>query len=341
MQRNRSGSGDKNFCTPFSSARVPANIPCPVVGGPMDLLSRPPPSAELGHRQRRNGRLHMVAKAAPQDTQSELALSEQHLLGGRRKRHWVSQAFSGPCQPPSKSCSLCPNFSLDCRSQRSHWSIQDTALHSFPFMTTPFSHSDPTPGQLQLHNPRGLPVRGQPAGGPTNTHLQTSQQAAPGGLVVSVFPPAPSSASKGIPKPFSQAGSSQHGVEEAESPQCCWGWSHTGTTAGSRASLTTCYENTVNKWNVLFSLTTIWQVLTDRLDTNVQTAQAAQTVQPWWLLCPTQLLQGTGWAFPSGPSKDCFFSSFMLILCSLWVGGGARGPSVSDHAFISRVNWAG
>lgn len=32
----------------------------------------------------------------------------------------------------------------------------------------------------------------------------------------------------------------------------------------------------MNKWNVLFSLTAIWQVLIDRLDTNVQTAQAAQ-----------------------------------------------------------------
>lgn len=127
-----------------------------------------------------------VAKAAPQDTQSELALSEQPLLGGRR--HWVSQALCGPSQLPSKSCSPHPNLSLDFTSQSSHWSIQDTSLHRFPFMTIPFSHSDPTPGQLQQCNPWGLTVSGQSTYGPTTTHLQTSQQAAPGGFVVSVFP---------------------------------------------------------------------------------------------------------------------------------------------------------
>lgn len=168
MWWNRSGSGDKNFCTPFSSDHVPVNIPCPILGDPVDLLSRPSPSAELGPRQRQNERLVWWPR------QSELTLSEQPLLGGRRKRHWDSQALCGPCQPPSKSCSRCPNLSLDYRGQRTHWSMQDTSLHRFPFMTIPFSHSDPTPGQLQPQNPRALPVSGEPADGPTNTHLQIS-----------------------------------------------------------------------------------------------------------------------------------------------------------------------
>lgn len=124
-------------------------IPCLILGDTQDLMSRPPPGAELGHRQRQNERSYMAAKAAPQDTQTELALSVQPLIGRRRKRHWVSQGLYGPCQPPSKSCSHSPNLSLDFRSQRCHWSIQ---------------HCSP---QIPLYDNPTIPFRPHPRAAPT------------------------------------------------------------------------------------------------------------------------------------------------------------------------------
>lgn len=46
----------QDFLHTFSSGHVPVHIPCPILGDPVDLLSRPPPSAELGCRQRQNER---------------------------------------------------------------------------------------------------------------------------------------------------------------------------------------------------------------------------------------------------------------------------------------------
>lgn len=91
MQWNRR----QDFCTPFSSGHIPANIPCPVLGDPVD--SSPGLLPVLGWAEAEAE--WEAAKAAPQDIQSELALSEQSLLGGRRKRHWVSTALCGPWQP--------------------------------------------------------------------------------------------------------------------------------------------------------------------------------------------------------------------------------------------------
>lgn len=99
----------------------------------------------------------------------------------------------------------------------------------------------------------------------------------------------------------------------------------------------------MNKRNVLFPLTTLWQVLTDRLDTNVQTAQAAQ-ISAALMAAVSSTASARNWLSLSTwarRTRTSFFSSFPPIFCSLWVVEETRWPPMSDHAFINGLNWAG
>lgn len=101
--------------------------------------------------------------------------------------------------------------------------------------------------------------------------------------------------------------------------------------------------NGMNKGNVLFSLTTIWQVPIDRLDTNVQTVQAAR-IHSALMTAVSYTASARNWLSLSiwtRRTRTSFFSSLIPIFCSLGVAGEARCPPASDHVFINEENWAG
>lgn len=75
----------------------------------------------------------------------------------------------------------------------------------------------------------------------------------------------------------------------------------------------------MNKWNVLFLLTTIWQVPIDRLDTNVQTVQAAQ-ISSALMTAVSYTASARNWLSLSiwtRRTRTSFFSSLMPIFYSL------------------------
>lgn len=236
MQWNRSGSGDKNFCARFSSGHVPVNIPCPVLGGPVDLLSRPPPCAELGHRQRQNERWPRELLRTPRVNWLFL---DSLCLGEEEKGIEFLKLFVALVSHPLNPAALI---------QTSVWTpgVRGLTEASKTLLSTDFP-------LWQFHSPIQTPPQGR-----SNHVTQKDCQ--------SVFSPLmdkptyicrhpirlpqealwclcfPSAITRFKGDLQSKQDHSQHGVEEAESPLCCWWWSHTGTTAGNRASLTTCYE---------------------------------------------------------------------------------------------------
>lgn len=234
MQWNRR----QDFCTPFSSGHIPANIPCPVLGDPVD--SSPGLLPVLGWAEAEAE--WEAAKAAPQDIQSELALSKQSLLGGRRKRHWVSTALCGPWQPPLNPAAIVQT-SVWTSGIRVLTGVSKTLLSTgSPLWQSHSSIQTPPQGSSNYITHKGCqsvvsPLMEQP------THIcRHSGRLPQEALCYPCFPLLHHQVQRGCPNLQPKQDHSQHGVEEAESPLCCWWWSHTGTTVGNRVSLTTCCE---------------------------------------------------------------------------------------------------